>query len=155
MRGLIPWRWKEGQSAPESALTEFRKEVDDLFNQFLGRSGLPSYFSGGFNPPFDISETDEEILVKSELPGVDPKDIEVNITGSTLTIKGEKKEEREEKTENLHRVERSFGHFSRSITLPAEVREDEIEANFKNGVLNLKLPKAEASKKKSIKIEVS
>jgi HSP20 family protein len=155
MRSLIPWRWKEGQSAPENALTEFRREVDDLFNQFFGKSGPLSAFAAGFNPPFDISETDQEILVKAELPGVDPKEIEVNITGSTLTIKGEKREEREEKTENMHRVERSFGHFSRSITLPCEVKEDSIEASFKNGVLNLKLPKTESSKKKSIKIDVN
>ncbi len=155
MRSLIPWRWKEGQSAPENSLTEFRREVDDLFSQFFGKSGSLSYFAGGFNPPLDISETDQEILVKAELPGVDPKEIEVNITGSNLSIKGEKREEREEKTENMHRVERSFGHFSRSITLPCEVKEDKIEASFKNGVLNLKLPKTESSKKRSIKIDVS
>lgn len=155
MRSLIPWRWKEGQSAPENALTEFRREIDDLFSQFFGKSGSISYFPGGFNPPFDISETDQEILVKAELPGIDPKEIEVNITGSTLLIKGEKREEREEKTENMHRAERSFGHFSRSITLPCEVKEDKIEASFKNGVLNLKLPKTESSKKRSIKIDVN
>ena len=155
MRSLIPWRWKEGQSAPENALTEFRREIDDLFSQFFGKSGSISYFPGGFNPPFDISETDQEILVKAELPGVDPKEIEVNISGSTLAIKGEKREEREEKSENMHRVERSFGHFSRSITLPCEVKEDKIEASFKNGVLNLKLPKTESSKKRSIKIDVN
>lgn len=155
MRSLIPWRWKEGQSAPENALTEFRREVDDLFNQFIGKTGSLGYFSGGFTPPFDISETDEEIVIKAELPGVDPKELEVNLTGSNLTIRGEKKEERDEKTENMHRVERSFGHFSRSITLPCEVKEDKIEANFNNGVLNLRLPKADSSKKKSIKIDVS
>jgi len=69
-------------------------------------------------------------------------------------FKGEKKEEREEKTENMHRIERSFGSFSRSVTLPCEVKEDLVEASFKNGVLNLKLPKAESTKKRSIKIDV-
>jgi HSP20 family protein len=156
MRSLIPWRRKEGQSAPDNALTEFRTEVDDLFNRFFGSSGwLPgTYFSKGFAPAFDVSETDEDIIVKAELPGVDPKEIEVNLTGATLTVKGEKKEEREEKTENMHRIERSFGSFSRSVTLPCEVKEDKIEATFKDGVLNLKLPKAESSKKRSIKIDV-
>lgn len=156
MRSLIPWRWKENQVAPDNTLTEFRREVDDLFNHFFGSSGwLPVPNLGrGFTPALDVSETDEDLLIKAELPGVDPKEIEVNLSGTTLTVKGEKKEEREEKTENMHRIERSYGSFSRSITLPCEVKEDKIEANFKNGVLNLKLPKAETNKKRSIKIDV-
>ncbi|MGC8659442.1 MAG: Hsp20/alpha crystallin family protein [Desulfomonilaceae bacterium] len=156
MRSLIPWRWKEVQNVPENTLVEFRKEVDDLFNQFFGSSGwLPgTYFSRGFSPAFDVSETDDDIIIKAELPGIDPKDIEVNLTGNTITVKGEKKEEREEKEENMHRVERSFGVFSRSVALPCDVKQDQIEANFKHGVLNLKLPKADTSKKRSIKIDV-
>ena len=156
MRSLIPWRRKEGQSAPDNALIEFRSEVDDLFNRFFGSSGLlaGTYFRKGFTPAFDVSETDEDIIVKAELPGVDPKEVEVNLTGSTLTVNGEKKEEREDKTENMHRIERSFGSFSRSVTLPCEVKEDKIEATFKDGVLHLKLPKIELSKKRSIKIDI-
>ena len=156
MRSLIPWRRKEGEIAPGNPLTEFKSEVDDLFNRFFGSSSwLPGpYFSKGFTPAFDVSETDEDILVKAELPGVDPKEIEVNLVGSTLTVKGEKKEEHEEKTENMHCVERSFGSFSRAVTLPCEVKEDKIEATFKDGVLNLKLPKSEPAKKSSIKIDV-
>ncbi len=156
MRSLIPWRRKEGESASDNALTEFKSEVDDLFNRFFGSSRWSpgTYFSKSFVPAFDVSETDEDIIVKAELPGVDPKEIEVSLSGSTLTVKGEKKEEREEKTQNMHRIERSFGSFSRSVTLPCEVKDDRVEANFKNGVLNLKLPKAETSKKSSIKIDV-
>ena len=156
MRTLIPWRWKEGQSGPDNTLTEFKKKGNDLFNRAFGSSRwLPVFhFTRGFTPSFDVSETDEDIIVKAELPGVDPKEVEVNLTGSTLTVKGEKKEEREEKTENMHRIERSFGSFSRSVTLPCEVKEDKIEATFKDGVLNLKLPKAESSKKRSIKIDI-
>lgn len=157
MRSLIPWRSKEAQSGSENALVEFKREVDDLFNQFFGKQGwFPStYFARGFIPAFDVSETDEDIIVKAELPGVDPKEIEVNLMGSTLTVKGEKKEESEEKTENMHCIERSFGSFSRSVSLPCEVKEDKIKATFKDGVLNLKLPKAESSKKSSIKIDVN
>ena len=156
MRSLIPWRRKEGEIAPDTALTEFRGEIDDLFNRFFrSPSWFPgTYFAKGFTPAFDVSETDEDIIVKAELPGVDPKEIEVNLVGSTLTVKGEKKEEHEEKTENMHCVERSFGSFSRSVTLPCEVKEDNIEATFKDGVLNLKLPKSEPAKKSSIKIDV-
>ena len=133
MRSIIPWRCKRGQSAPDNALTGFRQEVDDLFNRFFRRSRwLPVFHSSrGFTPSFDVSETDEDIIVKAELPGVDLKELEVNLMGSTLTVKGEKKEEREEKTENMHRVERSFGSFSRSVTLPCEVKEEEIEATLK------------------------
>lgn len=156
MRSLIPWKWGGSQSSPDNAMIEFKKEVDDLFSKFFGSEGwLPtSYFSRGFNPALDISETDEDIIVKVELPGVDPKGIEVNLAGTTLTVKGEKKEEREENTESMHRIERSYGSFSRSITLPCEVNEEKTEATFKEGVLNLKLPKNESSKKNSIKIEV-
>ena len=156
MRALIPWRWKEGQSGPNNTLTEFKKKGNDLFNRAFGSSRwLPAFhFTRGFTPSFDVSETDEDIIVKAELPGVDPKEVEVNLTGSTLTVNGEKKEEREDKTENMHRIERSFGSFSRSVTLPCEVKEDKIEATFKDGVLHLKLPKIELSKKRSIKIDI-
>ncbi len=156
MRSLIPWKWGGSQSSPDNAMIEFKKEVDDLFSKFFGSEGwLPtSYFSRGFNPALDISETDEDIIVKVELPGVDPKGIEVNLAGTTLTVKGEKKEEREENTESVHRIERSYGSFLRSITLPCEVNEEKTEATFKDGVLNLKLPKNEPSKKNSIKIDV-
>ncbi|MGO8822173.1 MAG: Hsp20/alpha crystallin family protein [Desulfomonilaceae bacterium] len=156
MRSLIPWKWGGSQSSPDNAMIEFKKEVDDLFSKFFGSEGwLPtSYFSRGFNPALDISETDEDIIVKVELPGVDPKGIEVNLAGTTLTVKGEKKEEREENTESMHRIERSYGSFLRSITLPCEVNEEKTEATFKDGVLNLKLPKNEPSKKNSIKIDV-
>lgn len=93
MRSLIPWRWKENQVTPDNTLTEFRREVDDLFNQFFGSSGwLPVANVGrGFTPVLDVSETDEDLLIKAELPGVDPKEIEVNLSGTTLTVKGEKK----------------------------------------------------------------
>ena len=157
MRSLIPWKWGESQGAPpEKAVTEFRKEVDDLFSRFFGSEGwFPSgYFSRGFTPALDVSETDENVLVKAELPGVDPKEIEVNLAGTTLTIKGEKKEEREETTESMHKIERSYGSFFRAINLPCEVNEEKIEATFKDGVLNLKLPKTEPSKKTTIKIDV-
>jgi len=146
----------ESSGYPHNTITEFKKKGNDLFNRAFGSSRwLPAFhFTRGFTPSFDVSETDEDIIVKAELPGVDPKEVEVNLTGSTLTVKGEKKEERGEKTENIHRTERFFGSFSRSVTLPCEVKEDKIEATFKDGVLNLKLPKAESSKKRSIKIDI-
>lgn len=85
---------------------------------------------------------------------MDPKEVQVNLTGNVVTVSGAKKEEREEKSESVHRVERAYGSFSRSFTLPGEVQEDKAEAAYKDGVLTLKLPKAESSKKKTIKIEL-
>ncbi|MGC8603073.1 MAG: Hsp20/alpha crystallin family protein [Desulfomonilaceae bacterium] len=156
MRSLIPWKWGTSQNAPDNTVVEFKKEIDDLFSKFFGSEGWfpTTYFNRGFSPALDISETDEDIVVKVELPGVDPKEIEVSVSGTTLTVKGEKKEEHEENTESMHRIERSYGSFFRSITLPSEVNEEKTEATFKDGVLNLKLPKAQPTKKNSIKIDV-
>jgi HSP20 family protein len=92
--------------------------------------------------------------VKAEVPGLDPKDIDISLSDGLLTIKGEKKQEREEKEENYHLVERSYGAFTRSIQLPKEVQSDKISASYKNGVLKVTLPKSEEAKKKEVKIRV-
>jgi HSP20 family protein len=92
--------------------------------------------------------------VKAEVPGLEPKDIDISLSDGLLTIKGEKKQEREEKEENYHLVERSYGSFARSIRLPNEVQSDKIDASYKNGVLKIVLPKSEEAKKKEIKIKV-
>jgi HSP20 family protein len=93
-------------------------------------------------------------VVKAEVPGLEPKDIDISLTGGVLTIKGEKKQEKEEKDENYHRIERSYGTFTRSVRVPQEVQSDKIEATYKNGVLKITLPKSEEAKKKEIKIKV-
>ena len=92
--------------------------------------------------------------MKAEVPGMDPKDIDISLSDGLLTIKGEKKQEREEKEENYHLVERSYGAFTRSIRLPKEVQSDKISASYKNGVLKVTLPKSEEAKKKEIKIKL-
>lgn len=150
---LTPWRRREREIAP--SFGTFRREMDDLLSRFFGGEGLPALFQRGFSPTIDISETDREITVKAEIPGMDSKDLDISIAGAVLTIKGEKKAEKEEKGEAFHRVERSFGAFSRSFTLPCEVEEDKITAEYKDGVLSLKIPKAESAQKKTIKIETT
>ena len=146
---LEPWRRRV-----ENAPAAFRREFDDLMQRFFGAE-RPDWLSGrGFSPAVDVTENDSEVLVKAELPGIDQKDIEVSLSGDVLTIKGEKREEKEEKSESVHRIERSYGSFSRAFTLPCEVKSEAVEAKFKDGVLSLKLPKSETSKKKSIKINV-
>ncbi|MCA1961062.1 MAG: Hsp20/alpha crystallin family protein [Desulfomonile sp.] len=153
---LVPWRRRESHITPGSALTEFRKEMDDLFNSFFGEIAPPMerFFGAGFAPDFDISESDKEVIVKGDLPGVNPSDVEISLTGNTLTIRGEKKEEKEERGENVYRMERRYGGFSRVFTLPCDVQEDKVEAGYKNGVLTVKLPKTESSMRKTIRIDV-
>lgn len=140
----------------DKPVTSLQREMNRLFDDFFNRDFDVESFSGmgEWRPAVDISETDDAVIVKAELPGLDPKDVEVSLSGDVLTIKGEKKEEKEEKTKSFHRVERSYGSFVRSVRLPTAVVTDKVEANFKNGVLSIDLPKAEEAKNKSLKIDV-
>ena len=104
-------------------------------------------------PPFDISETEGEIVVKAELPGMKVEDIDITLTDGLLTIKGERKMENEDKRENYHRIERRFGSFSRSLNLGLKVKADGIDAGYKDGVLTVTLPKAEEDKPKKIEVK--
>lgn len=105
-------------------------------------------------PDFDISETDKHLILKADLPGIDAKELEISINDNVLTLKGEKKEEREEKKEHYHRVERRFGSFCRSFRLPGEVKTEGVEAFYKDGVLKVTIPKGEAVEPKKIEIKV-
>ena len=133
------------------------KEMNKVFGEFA--QGLPlEPFSrkaeAGFQPKVNISESDKEITVSAELPGMDDKDINVSLRKNELTIKGEKKEEKEEEKEHYYHMERTYGSFQRTIPLPYEVEDDKVEANFKNGVLTITLPKASHAIKETKKIEV-
>ena len=147
MLDLVPWeRERSLISRP------YRSLLDSFFEEFR----LPSLFreeEREWIPALDMSETDKEIIVQMEVPGIDPKDIEVTLTNNVLTIKGEKKLERKEEGEDFHRIERRFGTFSRSIRLPVEVNADAVEATYKNGVLKLVLPKTEESRAKRIEVK--
>lgn len=120
-----------------------RAKMDYLFRRFWIEEPFRSQESCQFSPAIDISETDEDIIVRAEIPGVDPKDLDVSCAGGTLTIRGEKKVEKEEKGEGFHRVERWFGSFTSSFSLPCRVQEDNIKAEYKDGVLSLRIPKAD------------
>jgi HSP20 family protein len=109
---------------------------------------------GEFLPSLDLAETKNEFVVKAEVPGMTPKDINISLAQGVLTIRGEKKQEKEEKEENYHFVERSYGSFSRSVRLPGEVQSDKIKAAYKDGILRVTLPKTEETKKKEVKIKV-
>ncbi|MBM4066375.1 MAG: Hsp20/alpha crystallin family protein [Planctomycetes bacterium] len=133
-------------------LGSFREEMNKLFEGFTRRGAAAGM---GLVPPLDVSETEENILVKVEVPGIEPKDIDISISGDTLTIKGEKKSEKEEKGKNYHFIERSYGSFSRSVGLPASVKFEQVKAEYKKGILEITLPKSEKSKIKKIPVKVS
>jgi HSP20 family protein len=108
-----------------------------------------------WSPAVDIYETENEIIVQAELPGVDRKDISLNLEKNVLTLKGERRFEKETKQENYHRIERSYGGFSRAFSIPAVVDEDKIRADYKDGILKIGLPKKEQVKPKQIQIAES
>jgi len=149
MKGeLAPWR-------PFRELERMRREMDRLWESFFEeRPRRKIEESGEWGPSLDLSETKNDLIVKAEVPGIDPKGIDISLSNDVLTIKGEKKQEKEEKEENYHFIERSYGAFSRSIRLPREVQSDKINASYKNGLLKVTLPKSEEAKKKEIKIKV-
>jgi len=140
----------------------FRSDVDRLFDRFAGGFGMPS-FPRMFDveptvtyavPAIDVAETDTAFTVAAELPGIDEKDIDVSLTGDLLVLKGEKREEKEEKNKNYYLSERSYGQFQRSFTLPGGIDRDKIAADFSKGVLKITLPKSAEAQKQQKKIEV-
>jgi HSP20 family protein len=110
---------------------------------------------GGWAPAVDIHETDKEYVVKADLPEVKKEDVRVAMEDGVLTVEGERKQEKEEKGKKFHRVERSYGKFVRRFALPTEVESDKAQAEFKDGVLNVHLPKAETAKSKSVEVKVA
>lgn len=140
--------------APETELS--RSPFDRLFNQMLqnawGGAATEGYSGRAWTPAVDVKETQDEIQFHVELPGLKKEDVEITIENQVLTIAGERKFEKETKDENYHRLERSYGTFSRSFTLPTGVRSEQIVAKFENGVLTLNLPKQEESKPRKIAI---
>ncbi len=155
---LVPW--KRGKTVPVKAgVQTLHDEMNQLFDEFFSGFGLAPWapfaeMESYFSPRVDVIETDKEVKVSAELPGLSEKDVEVSLSHDVLTIKGEKKSEEEHKEHNSYRLERVYGSFQRSIPLPCEVDEDKVEAVFKNGVLTITLPKvAEAQFRKQIPVK--
>ncbi len=146
---LMPWRRKEHKIAvnreEEHPLALFERDVQRMFDEFFKGFGLLPTWEldwSGFSPQVDIVDGEKELKVSVELPGLDEKDIEVSLSHDLLTISGEKRQEKEDKGKNYYRMERSYGSFKRSIPIPCEIKAEGVEATFKNGVLNIVLPKA-------------
>jgi HSP20 family protein len=135
--------------------------LQDRMNQLFDQVSQPrrktenNLFAGAWAPAVDIYETDQTIELKADLPDMDPKDVDVRVEDNMLFLKGERKFEKDVKEENYHRIERSYGSFSRSFALPQGIATDKISADYKNGVLKVTLPKREESKPKQIQVKVN
>lgn len=142
--------------APLNSILESRERLSRLLNENVGYGyAEEGMHTGSWIPPVDIYETDQDVILKAELPGVNAQDVEARVHDGTLYLKGERKYEREVKEENFRHVERSYGTFTRTFSLPASVDADRVKADFKDGILTLKMPKREEAKPKAIQINVS
>ena len=168
---LIPWRRPRTESAlarreESHALPELHRRMNNLFDDFFAdfeRSALGPVFEHGWShglaglPRMDVEETEKEIVVTADLPGLEEKDVQVTVDEEALTIRGERKEDREEKRKDYHLVERSFGSFHRTLPLPAGVDREKVKAALKKGVLTVTLPKLPEARgdRKTIRIEAA
>jgi HSP20 family protein len=148
---------------PFMGLTRWETDMDRMMDEFFGRrmrSLWPDRWFGRETeseitaPSVDVYEEKDDIVVKAELPGMDKNDIEVNVSDSHLVLKGEKKKEEKIEEKDYYRCERSYGAFVRAVDLPTDVQTEKIKASFKNGILEVRLPKTEQAKSKQIKIHV-
>jgi len=136
------------------------REIEDVFDRYAKAMGWSTgrghelIATGDWTPRVDISETDAEFVIKAEIPDVKKEDVRVTMDDGILTVQGERKQEKEEKGRKFHRVERYYGRFVRSFTLPDNVDETKIKASFKDGMLNLQIPKTAEAKPKSIEVKV-
>ena len=182
LKKWVPWNWfkkeeeEAGKTVPvkredshgqsgllASPILQFHHEIDRLFDQmfhgfdlspFKSERRLPQLSGSILKPTLDLNASDKEYTITVEIPGVDQKDVKLEIVNDTLTIHGEKKQEKEEKEKNYYRMERSYGAFQRVLSLPEDADQDGIEATFKKGVLTVTLPKKSIPKSGVRQIEV-
>jgi HSP20 family protein len=145
MANIVRWE-------PFREMISLREAMDSLFEHALIEPERPGQ-SGDWGIPFDVTENEDNFVVKASVPGVNSEDLEVTVIGDVLSVKGEIKSEAEQKNERYHLRERRYGSFSRSVTLPAPVKADQVQADYQNGVLTLTLPKTEEVKPKRIAIK--
>jgi len=146
MKALTPWQ-------PRPLLT-LRHEMNDLFKRFFGEAlDSGDLAVDAWAPSVDVEETDKEIVIKADLPGVEPKDVDISVVDNTLVLKGEKKEERETKKKNYHRTERFVGQFYRQVPLPPGADPDKISASSSKGVVTITVPKTAAAQPKKITVQ--
>ncbi len=159
---VVPWGWGRQGKAPTTSEVPYgslHREMNRLFDDFFSDFGLvqptgkaPKW--SGFTPQVDVTETDKDITVTAELPGLEDKDLDLNLTQDGLILRGQKRYEHEEKEEGVVYRERSFGSFERVVPLNVEIDADKVVAKFKNGVVTVILPKTTASQKQARRINV-
>jgi HSP20 family protein len=163
LKSLVPWRDKSQTPATREDLYDpfvsFRREFDRMFEDFtngLGSRMLPPMVGAwqGVTPVVDVTETDKDMVITAELPGISEKDLEVTLAGDVLTIKGEKKAEHEQKNGDAYYMERRFGSFSRSLRLPFEAKDEKVDAKYDKGVLTIRIPKPAEFRNAVRRIEV-
>lgn len=138
---------------PFRELRSLQDEVNRLFSSSFNRSGDSELMRGAWSPSVDIYENKDQIVLEAELPGMRPEDVDISVENNVLTIHGERKFEKKDEQDNFHRVERSYGSFTRSFTLPPTVSNENVDAAFENGVLRLTLAKREEAKPRRIEIK--
>lgn len=143
-------RWRE----PGQELRRLRDEFSNVMEDFLGRPLLPTWWGRELSPGVDVYETDAEVVVKAEVPGVDKKDLDISVTDTDVTIKGETRKDEEVREEGYYRRERRYGSFSRSVPLPGRVQTDKAKASFKDGVVEIRIPKTPEEQAKVRKIAI-
>ena len=145
-----------GAWGPFEEVADLRKRMDEIFGEFFGQTPFAMAATEAvWSPLVDVHETKEGFLLQVELPGVKQEDIQVSMVGDTLTLKGERKRETEVKEDSYHRIERSYGTFHRSFTLPSTVDASRVSADYRNGVLTVKLPFREDAKPRTINVDVA
>lgn len=162
---LIPWRTtRDIPVTHESGLTtpigQFRTEMDDLFDRFFHGTWPPARrwlgeteWTREFMPSIDVAENDKQITITAEIPGIDPDDVEINVTDNVLTLRGEKKQTIENKDEDHYHCERRFGSFTRSIELPPTADLDHVDAQARSGLLKVSIPKLATAKPKKVNVK--
>jgi len=138
---------------PLKELSSLRDDMERVFDSFFGRFPMPRG-DGIWTPIVDIEETEENVILTAEIPGMQKKDIRISTSGNTITITGERRREKDNKNKTYHRIERSYGRFVRTITLPVDIDPDKTKATYKDGLLRITLPKPESKRSKEIKIDV-
>ena len=145
-------RRQEQGFRPWFSLHPIEDEMRELVSRVFGNGQEGIWPSGGLGS-LDVSEDDQQIEIRLDLPGMDAKGIDIQVNENLLTVSGERKEEKEEKGKTYHRVERRYGSFSRSVTLPSAVKQDAVDAQYRDGVLTIKLPKSEEARSRKIAVK--
>jgi len=159
IRNLLPAVSRPAGREDDHPFYSLQHQMNSLFDDFFSGfditpRALASGGFGAFTPSLDVKESDKDFTIRAELPGVEEKDVEVTLTNDAVTIKGEKKEEKEDKGKNYYYMERSYGSFNRVIPLAVETDANKAQASFKNGVLNITIPKSTSAKAKGTKVPI-